>query len=362
MADLSYVVQRPGEGPAILMACQSLASAGRYDRITGLYAFATLKGAQILSKALEDASPHWATAQKRWIISIDDGVTDPEALRFLLSLSRSELRVHDAEPLLARSLRPIRRFHPKTLLLERPLAPAQPTALLVGSANLTFNGLCLGHEHAMVAIARGTPIPASVTPGLVELERAIADATVVDNAFVDRYAAIRPTTPILPDGPDDARSNLVLQPNPVIEATRSAALAAADHFWIDIEYVVANLGPGQEGNQIDMQRGSRVYFGFGDGALPRNSPIGTVQISYGTHIGPRNIRFGNNQMDKLDLPLPGIEGPPSYSHNTLLFTRRGANTFDLQLGSPGDIAKWKSQSRQAGTLYRMQSGREFGVF
>src|SRR5205807_1645751 len=116
------------------------------------------------------------------------------------------------------------------------------------------------------------------------------------------------------------------------------------------------------GNQIDMQRGSRVFFGFGDKTLPKNTAIGTVQIVYDKHSAFRNLRFGNNSMDKLDLPIPGVEGPPSYREQTLLFTRESPGTFRLTVGTPIDIAKWKVKSNAAGTLFTMRSGRKFGVF
>lgn len=356
-----YTVQRPGGGTAILNACRDLVAATTFTRVTGLYAFASLKGARLMIGTLQ-GTPSWVTASKRWVISIDGGITEPEALRFLLKNRRTEVRVPDAEGLLARKLKPKVRFHPKTLLLERQASNIQPVAILVGSANLTCSGLCFGHEHALSAQAIGASLPASLSTGLVGLEEVVTQATVIDESFIDRYAAIRPAKPSLPEEFEDERTDQILQEQPVIPATASASLAAADHFWIDIEYVVENRGKYEEGNQIDMQRGSRVFFGFGDKTLPRNSPIGTVRILYDAHSASRNLRFGNNSMDKLDLPIPGVEGPATYSGQTLLFTREGPRSFRLSVGSAAEIKKWKDASRAAGTLFAMRSGREFGVF
>ena len=365
MAQVTYHVQRPGEGPVMLNACRDLVNATPFDRITGLYAFASFKGARLLVAAAS-SSPSWTRAQKRWIISIDGGITEPSALRFLLSLRRSEVRVHDAEALLTRRLRPIYRFHPKTLLLENQIAPPTPAGILVGSANMTFNGLCFGYEHALRVVAAGAnpadAIPQSMVDGLRELESAINTATAIDSGFVDRYEAIRPARPKLPPEPEDKRADQILQDQAVIPATQAAALAAADHFWIDNEYVVENRGQNNEGNQIDMQRGTRVFFGFGDAKLPKNSPIGSIRILYQANSAMRNLRFGNNSMDKLDLPIPILEGPPTYLNQTLLFTRETPTSFRLTVGDTAQIAAWKTKSRAAGTLFRMQSGREFGVF
>jgi len=362
-ANISYIVQRPGEGAAILNAHRDLASAARFSRLTGLYAFASLKGARLLTDAIKGSSS-WNGASKRWIISIDGGITEPGALRFLLNLRGTEVRVPHAEELLTRRLRPIYRFHPKTLLLENQDATLIPKGIIVGSANLTCNGLCFGHEHAMSVLADPPSgrLPGSILAGLVDLETVVSFATVIDEEFVDQYEAIRPAAPSLPEDFESPRADSILQDRPVIASTMSAALAAASNFWIDIEYVVANRGRYEEGNQIDMQSGSRVFFGFGDQTLARNSAIGSVRILYGTHSASRNLRFGNNSMDKLDLPIPNVEGPPSYSGQTLLFTRESPTAYRLSLGTPAEIAGWKAKSQAARTSYTMRSGREFGVF
>jgi len=362
-ASISYTVQQPGEGTAILNAYRDLAAATRFTRLTGLYAFASFKGVRLITTVLAE-SPSWLAASKRWVISIDGGITEPDALRFLLSFRKAEVRVPYAEELLTRKLRPVYRFHPKTLLFERQDPAFVPAAIMVSSANLTCTGLCFGHEHAMSvrALSGSGTLPPTISSGFGELEKIVTSAQVINEAFIDRYAAIRPTDPTLREEVEDKRADLILQEEPVIPATQAVALAAASHFWIDIEYVVSNRGMHQEGNQIDMQRGSRLFFGFGDGKLPKNSHIGNVRILYGTHSASRNLRFGNNSMDKLDLPIPDVEGPPSYSGQTLLFTRESPATFRLTLGTAADIMAWKAQSRAMGTLFTMRSRREFGVF
>jgi hypothetical protein len=67
-------------------------------------------------------------------------------------------------------------------------------------------------------------------------------------------------------------------------------------------------------------------------------------------------------MDKLDLPVPGKEGPATYRHQTLLFTRQPDGSFRLSLGSTPEVSIWKQASERLGTLFGMRSGREYGVF
>jgi hypothetical protein len=118
MAELTYVVQRPGEGASILSAYRQLASGVAFDRLTAMFAFASFKGARLLTTAIGESVPNWRRTRKRWVVSIDGGITGPEALRFLLRLQRSEVSVANGDEMLRRGLRPITRFHPKTILLE----------------------------------------------------------------------------------------------------------------------------------------------------------------------------------------------------------------------------------------------------
>jgi hypothetical protein len=75
------------------------------------------------------------------------------------------------------------------------------------------------------------------------------------------------------------------------------------------------------------------------------------------------MRFGNNSMDKLNLPIPGDPGPETYRNQTLLFQRKSNGVFSMRLGSPQEINEWKRLSRQQATLFRMSnSGREYGTF
>jgi hypothetical protein len=79
MAKILYIVQRPDEGPLMLNAYRSLATSVPFSRLTGLYAFASLKGAKLLVDVLRRATPNWNNVAKRWIISIDGGITEPKS-------------------------------------------------------------------------------------------------------------------------------------------------------------------------------------------------------------------------------------------------------------------------------------------
>jgi hypothetical protein len=78
-----------------------------------------------------------------------------------------------------------------------------------------------------------------------------------------------------------------------------------------------------------------------------------------------SVRFGNNSMDKVNLPIPGTNGPTSYDHSILKFTRAGIDgnglpRFELAVGNSNDLKAWKAAALSHQEKH-MQSGRRYGV-
>lgn len=67
-------------------------------------------------------------------------------------------------------------------------------------------------------------------------------------------------------------------------------------------------------------------------------------------------------MDKLNLPMPGSDGPAEYDNKNLLFYRATPEIFKLALGNGTDKAAWVKKSKAIGAAFKMSSGREWGVF
>ena len=77
------------------------------------------------------------------------------------------------------------------------------------------------------------------------------------------------------------------------------------------------------------------------------------------------MRFGNNGMDKVNLPIPNTEGPDSYDNAIILFERQGTDrlgrpSFRVQLGAQEDLERWKGAAA-GGHEFAMQSGRRYGT-
>jgi hypothetical protein len=365
----SVSAQGPGSPSTIIDAIHGAASRAKFNRVRASYAFASSPGAFLLAETLRDALEDWERATKRWMVSFDWGHTQPAAVEYLLSLPKSEVRVPNADQVIRSRLMPRVCFHPKTIVLDKAAGGAgPPVAAVIGSGNMTVSGLRTGYETASAAVWTSSSMNAAARAQLAAVLREARDtdrvwalATPVDADLIARYAAVRKKRPTMNEDASKAATTFSSSYGS-IDLARAAVLASATNLWVEIDYVVRNRGAGREGNQVDLPRGTRTFFGFPAATIPRNSPLGEIVIAYGTDRFPRNMRYGNNQMDKLDLPIPGDEGPPSYLHTTLRFERIGPKTFRLHVGTTQEIAKWKALSRRRGTSYAMRSGREYGVF
>ena len=83
-----------------------VAADGNFDRLDVAVAYATKQGLLTLRGALGGFP-----IKTRWIVGLDDAISQPEALEFLFALSGATLRLA--------SLSPQRRFHPKLYCLRR---------------------------------------------------------------------------------------------------------------------------------------------------------------------------------------------------------------------------------------------------
>lgn len=98
----------------------------QYKRLSACAAYASYRGTLLLRSLLSE----YDEADYRWLIGLDDELTDPQALRVARETRGSMTRVSE----LLRT-RPRRRFHPKAYLLDA--GSADHTTLIIGSCNMT---------------------------------------------------------------------------------------------------------------------------------------------------------------------------------------------------------------------------------
>ncbi len=374
MHSLDAYLQGEGfsKGEKALDGLENIATSRAYSHVDVSVAYASTAGTEEFVERILGALVDSEDVTKRWLISIDFGQTSPESLEALLELPRSDVRVPNGLEVLERRLVPRRCFHPKTYVFRQDHFPpkARPAAALMGSANMTMSGLYTNVEHCLSAGVWGRRVPSDR-----QVERIFAElgawwrvawknADRIDEAFISRYRKLRRRrTNILQDADEMASA---VTAGEKLETSRgtSAGWAAANSFWIQTGVLYKNRGAGKPGNQLDCTRGTRVFFGFPPKSVEKNTVFGEVEIQY-LAFPPqvRTVRFGDNSMDKVNLPIPdGISGPTSYDNSYLLFEKVRPHKFRLSKMSANQVVRARRRSTALGMYATFGHGREYGFY
>lgn len=326
-------VQVPGGTPALTYWRDMLSR--NPTSIFAAFAYVTDSGAA----QLYTLKNHFRHINKcRWIFGIDYGRSHPTAIRKISELTRqSEVRIYDGSHVVnSPSFTPRHSFHLKTVVTTGE--SGDPCEQLVGSGNLSGLGLTSGIEAGcLISYSESQSIngPAVVS----ELEK-LWNASVPFEEIIDSYAS---------------RWVNITQPVVTPSNTKSRKL-----FWVDIGYVTKNRGELKPGNQFDLPKGSHVHLGLDEVSNPRrNSVLGDLKMR--TPSGAtvlRHLRFGNNSMEKLTLPIPEEHGYGAYDGKILTFERRNDTWFLEALEHDDFDAAYR---KHIDWFDRMQSGRLFGT-
>ncbi len=321
-------------------------------------AYATHSGvAELLERLDETAS--WKSVRKRWLIGIDFCRSDPFALAELNTLPKSDVRIHDGTFVAGRSgCCPRASFHPKLYTFQRNT----DKAVVVGSGNLSRTGLCLGVEAGAVVADPSTSAFRQVRTWFDAHWQQATPLGEIAADYEARYRAADNRKHPTPTDDDAAPSSVGTgrQLTPI----QLRKLNVCKNLWIEAGNLHLNRGHGRPGNQLMLKRNSRVFFGFPARDLDRDTTLGDVAIKYGGTVrNDCSLRFSNNGMDVLTLPLPESEGPPKYDKQTLRFEQTGLRQFRMTVGDRGNAASWKRRSKVVDGHFRMSTGgREWGVF
>jgi HKD family nuclease len=370
----SLLVQTPTTPGAMLDGVRSIAAIDEFDEFWASVAYASAAGVHLLSKEMGSTTKAWSRVRKRWLISIDFGHTEPEALRSLLRLRNSSVRVPNGSlVVVSRGFAPkLTCFHPKLYACRTVGDARRPLGLFVGSPNLTRSGLVSGYEAAVACRWYGR-LSTSETKSLDEAHEQLSRFDLIWKAAIPaedllaEYSLAHQRWE--PDGGSEESTEAAevvgaTQPTALDEST-AVALAAARKLWVRTERLYHNRGPGHPGNQLDLPRGTRVFFGFPAYAVPRNHWFGELVIQFtGQSPSVRTMRYGHNSMDKVNLPIPGTDGPDTYDYSILLFEKRGETdsgrrTLLLSKLSDAELAL-ELESAPAVRL-QMAGGREYGL-
>ena len=304
------------------------------------FAYATDSGvAQMITRLSKYIGEQRET---RWLIGIDYGRSHPTAIKKLSEIPNSEVRVHDGGFVVhADGFVPRISFHLKTTLtLDAENFPQQQ---LVGSGNLSASGLSGGIEAGSVVDFQNV----ERTKGenlILKLEELWQNATPLDSLIGDYEQ--RYVSNILPIA---------------IPSQRGAVLPTSSGlFWIDVGYVTKNRGAEKAGNQFDLPRGAHVLLGLDEVENPElNSVLGELAILTPTgETVSRSLRFGNNSMEKLTLPIPENYGYDCYDGKILTFE---VNENHVVVNAFEHEDFYRVFGSRILSRQEMQSGRNYGT-
>jgi HKD family nuclease len=348
--------------------------AGDYEFVDIAVAYASIKGVGLLDAALSNGP--WSAARKRFLVSMDFGFTQPQALVCLSELENAEVRVPNGRAVLASpTLRPPSAFHAKTFVFRNGEGHPFVRALVVGSANLTASALSTGAEVITKQIWSGASFSAEswnhrkfVEPVLDWFNDTWQGADPLSDVL-DNYRSRHRSLPKPRIPPEErtptTRSYLASPADAVISGTLPVQLAAARALWIHGTSIIRNRDP-RPGNQLNTRKGTRVFFGFSAEHVPKDTTLGSVQIRVEGHpYIERSVRFANNGMDIVGLPIPEQNGLESYQDLFLVFTREllsasGQGQFTLTATDETGLTALKDSAANSVDL-TMNGGRQYGL-
>lgn len=368
--DIIFQNASPQNSSTILRTILNLSAKVRFNRLRVFMAYATFNGVRHLIDGLEKKMHKWKSVKKEWLISMDFGRTEDTALMFLNKLPNSEIRIPNGLEVINNSLIPNSCFHPKTYIFDKfNQSRNNPSfCYIVTSANLTVSGIHGGEEHASFFLHTNNDSTQKKSISQIKdkveawWKETWSCANKLTPRLLHRYSKLRARMP----REDKSTSTKPFADSHPLEIDPIIGLkwAQSKCLWVQTYRLYENLGKGNPGNQLDLRRGMRVYFGFSAKSVAPNTNIGKVRIQYNNkppHLC--SIRYGNNYMDKVNLPIPGRDGPANYDNNFVHFERLGTGIFRIKLAkNKAQFLRWKTKSRRQGMLYKFTGGRTYGFY
>lgn len=310
--------------------------------------FASEAGASVF-RGLCDG-PEFESIPKRWLVGIENGLTQPEALTYLSTLPDSEVRVPFGEKsLTSGALRAPSFFHPKLYAYDGD----ERCAVVSASANLTEGGLIRNTEQFLAWT--GEPHEAVAVTFDDWWSTTWKKATLVTSEFIDAYEDVRPQLRPPTDAPSPPDA-----PPPIYEAEPAPSdLKAAEWMWIE----AVRSPEGGSRNQLELIL-TGYHFFYPDTAEPPRHAGRALQFldSAGNlYDNPERVVHYNgppfmpkgNAMWRVRLPTQH-EGLTGYQDGGVVIRFRRTEIPDrylldiAALGGP-DAEAWKAESRKLAT-------------
>lgn len=225
---------------------QQVISAGGPKKVQAGFAYATVSGLTALRRT--SAGYDWlSNVDSEWVISVDQGITEPAALKLLRETTNANVRVYLPQAkLAARTLFVTPKFHAKVIRVQAG-APLTSKLLWVGSANAT--GGALGHDAKNFEVGYGSSDATALA----------TESPVFDAWWQVVWGQSKPLTPSLIGQYTEIRSK-TLRKNPILletmESPSQQTVGKADVLWMDV-----GSASGGARNQIEFNETLAAFFG-----------------------------------------------------------------------------------------------------
>ncbi len=276
----SLVAQGVEGQPSLLDELTDVIEEYEFDRLDVAVAYATDSGLT----ALKSITGEWPELT-RWVVGLDDAITQPTAIEKLTLLEDVEIR-------LARLL-PQRRFHPKLYCYWSSKNPAACIAA-IGSANMTEYGLKRNGEIAVLLEAESeedTDQLKQAWESLNSLGTDIDDVDLVEyREAYDRVRKARRRIKFkddLPETPEAEEGN----------SFQSQIVEGAPNFWLEIGSAVG-------GRELELPKAVLPFF---DVPSYAHESLRSFILPNGIEVTLRLIDRAQNGMWRLEFSADSIE-------------------------------------------------------
>jgi HKD family nuclease len=343
---LRALVAQPGEINA-LTALTHLSATIQYSRLRVAVAYASERGVWRFEEIFSGQA-QWPIAQKRFLVSLDHGITQPEALVRLAAFPACEIRIPGAKEVLkSATLSRLAAFHAKCYGFDMKSGKGlRLSAVLIGSNNLTEAGLTVNAELAtawMNRLSEAVPLEQDFNGWW---RRVWASSEPFTSSILDTYRQRR----------QSLRSRL---PADVIyEEPSPTELAAATALWIRGGFI-----SGGSINQLELPQGAEAFFGLEPGG-PNRAEFSLVDSQ---HSWSSWIQFWVNGVWRLRLPTKPEDGP-TYGQSIIHFQKTESDNiykFHVARGDSGKAKTWIERSDSLGTraiTLKGSKGRIYGWY
>ncbi len=324
-------------------------------------AYSTQRGCQRLVSrcAARIGNRRWDAVEKNFVTSLDYGLTEPGAIRFLESLPNSRVLIANAGDISRRGFAPVKAYHPKVYLFEGE----DRIGYVIGSANLTDSALIRNTE----VVSAGFDVPDNAT--WTDTWEAIANGAVpLTHTILTEYERLwrRPRPRVVE--PESTPIAPTIRPGdrPIFWDAVTAGIITPQryaHMWIE----AGSMSSGGSRNQLELPRGASAFFGYSfDDYGSAHRTIGHPSITLrGRRWTDRPLTWhGHNRMERVNLPTRTQVGF-EYRNTAILFRRHEAG-FELSTApwEDAEAVAWRAASDSLHTIFRLgeRGPRVCGLF